>query len=58
MIALNLVSASYELTSKAAGQLPTGFNPKDFTLSLSPKGLQMAIPWRQRCYQIDWHFLG
>ena len=39
-----LVSSSYELTSKAAGQLPTGFNPKDFyTSRFHPRGLQMAI---------------
>ena len=39
-----LVESSYELVSKAAGQLPTGFKPAEhYNSRFHPRGLQMAL---------------
>ena len=39
-----LVESVYELAAKAAGQLPTGFNPGDhYNARFHPRGLQMTI---------------
>ena len=39
-----LVQSHYELSAKAAGQLPTGFNPGDhYNSRFHPRGLQLAL---------------
>ena len=39
-----LVTSNYELAAKAAGQLPTGFNPADhYNARFHPRGLQMTL---------------
>jgi acetoacetyl-[acyl-carrier protein] synthase len=39
-----LISSSYQLSSKASGQLPKGFKPSDhYNARFHPRGLQMAL---------------